>query len=125
ARGERDEVQRARPRRQGGGRVNPPLSPRDRGNRSTDSKRPSGPPGPVHGAFGLVHGITNDSKHVERHAACKTGAESRAVGQSRGRSRGAKRGPGSMLGHAERGTRGAKALRVLAPTFTTLVAQRS
>ena len=60
------------------------IPPRDRGNRRTDSKRPSRPPGPVHGAVGLVQRITNDSKHAARHAACKTGACTRALRQSRG-----------------------------------------
>ena len=64
--------------------MNPSLPPRDRGHRSVASERPSGYRRLVHGAVGLAHGITTDSKHVERHAACKTGACTRALRQSRG-----------------------------------------
>ena len=54
--------------------MNRALSPRDRGNRATAQRWTSGHPRPVYGAVGLAHGITNDSKHAVRHAACKNGS---------------------------------------------------
>jgi hypothetical protein len=59
--------------------MNRALPPRDRGNRTPVTKRPSGQPRLVPGAVGLAHGITNDSKHAVRHAACKNGSLNMSV----------------------------------------------
>jgi hypothetical protein len=50
------------------------LPPRDRGDRTATAKRSSGRRRLMPGAFRLAHGITNDSQHAGRHAACKNGS---------------------------------------------------
>jgi len=54
--------------------VNCPLPRGDRGNRTAVEGWTYGCPGLVPGTVGLAHGITNDSKHAVRHAACKNGS---------------------------------------------------
>ena len=54
--------------------MNRSLSPRDRGPRTAIARWPSGHRGLMSGAVRLAHGITTDSKHAVRHAACKNGS---------------------------------------------------
>src|SRR5947207_12107729 len=63
---------------------NCPLPARDRGNRNTAAEWPSRRPRLVLGAYGLAEGAETDSKHAGRHAACKTGACTRALRLSTG-----------------------------------------